>query len=196
MWLVSHSVTLLHLSTCPNLTVDLRLRKTRHYLYRKFKGKHHQLLIGVRNVHHPTFFISYPSSIHTLSTTDHKTHFQSFYSPSPEIKSKLFYIFDSDSFQIGIDNHSSYSISNNLEHFIAPLRPLHTQLLGTNSISAIKGRGTICWKIDDDNGCTHLITLPDDLYIPSSPISLLSLQRWAQVMKDHYPEKEGTWCAM
>ena len=32
-------------------------------------------------------------------------------------------------------------------------------------------------------------------YVPSSPMYLLSPQHWNQVMQDHVPDEEGTWCA-
>ena len=112
-----------------------------------------------------------------------------------QIASKLGYTFDSDSFKIGVDNHSSFSLSNCRDHFVGPITPLNANLLGINGVSAIKGRGTICWTIEDDDGVPHTITLHNALYVPSSPVCLLSPQHWAQVVNDHYPLQEGTWCA-
>jgi hypothetical protein len=53
--------------------------------------------------------------------------------------------------------------------------------------------GTICWKIQDDQGRTHVLTLPNSYYAPSSPYRLLSPQHWAQTAKDYSPSPRGTW---
>ena len=94
-----------------------------------------------------------------------------------------------------MDNHSSFTISNNVHHFVGKLRPYKAKLLGIGGISAIHGRGTIRWTFDDDDGYHHTIVIKDAIYVPSAPICLLSPQHWAQVAKDHSPLQDGTWCA-
>ena len=198
MWTVMQPVSIINLATCPNSTMPQRVRKHRKYVFPKFYGKHHRPLLGIRNSHRPQFFIGHPSVYHPPSTGDIvKMNFSSFssHSPPPVIKTENGFRFDSDSFRIGVDNQSSFSISNNLDDFITPPSPINAKLLGINGVSAILGRGTVRWHIDDDDGRTHPITLPNTLYVPSSPMCLLSPQHWAQVMKDHLPEAEGTWCA-
>jgi hypothetical protein len=72
-------------------------------------------------------------------------------------------IFDSDSFLIQINSGASQSISNDKSHFES-IKPLDTNdpagILGpTGEKSPIKGKGTIRWKIEDDNGMVHTIKL-------------------------------------
>ena len=103
--------------------------------------------------------------------------------------------FDSDSHQIGVDNYSSYSISNNLEHFTFPITPCHATLLGVNGRRKVPGTGTVCWLIDENFGVPSKVILHYTLYVPSSPICLLSPQHWAQCANYQFPTSEGTWCA-
>jgi hypothetical protein len=55
--------------------------------------------------------------------------------------------------------------------------------------------GTVSWDILDDHGARHTILLPNTYYVPHSPHRLLSPQHWAQVAKDDFPHKDGTWSA-
>mmetsp|Transcript_19728 Transcript_19728/g.29954 ORF Transcript_19728/g.29954 Transcript_19728/m.29954 type:complete len:154 (-) Transcript_19728:206-667(-) len=41
-------------------------------------------------------------------------------------------------------------------------------------------RGTVQWKIDDDDGQQHNITIPNTFYLPTVPLKLLSPQHWSQ----------------
>ena len=102
--------------------------------------------------------------------------------------------FDSDSHQIGVDNHSSYSISNNLKHFTSPITPFNVMLLGVNGKSKVPGTRTICWMIDDDFGVQSKIVFQNILYVPASPICLPFPQHWDQCDNEHFPTSEGTWC--
>ena len=183
MWDVIPSVSIINLSTCPNPTRPLHVRKTRRYVFPKFQGKHHRPLVSIRHSPKLQFFISHPAVYHPpRPKEDIQLDFTSFSStaPIPVIKTDNTYRFDSDSFRIGVDNQSSYSISNNLDDFITPPLPMKAKLLGINGVSPIMGRGTVRWHIDDDDGLTHPITLPNTLYVPSSPMCLLSPQHWAQ----------------
>ena len=96
-------------------------------------------------------------------------------------------------YTIGIDNHTSYSISNNLEHFTFPITPSNSMLLGVNGKSKVPGTGTVRWLIDDDFGVQSKIILQNKLYVPTSPICLLSPQHWAQCFNGHFPTSEGKW---
>jgi len=108
-------------------------------------------------------------------------------------------IFDSDSFLIQVDNGASRSISNDRSHFesIEPLdKDDPTIVLGpTGEESPIKGKGTIKWKIEDDDGVVHTIKLKNSLYVPNFTNCLLCTQHWSQVTNDHFPQREGTWQA-
>ena len=89
-------------------------------------------------------------------------------------------IFDSDSFLIQIDSGASRSISNKREHFES-IEPLNVNKLNricgpTGEESPIKGKGTLNWKIEDDDGVVHTIKLKDSLYVPNFTNCLLCTQ--------------------
>jgi hypothetical protein len=70
-------------------------------------------------------------------------------------------IFDSDSFLIQVDSGASCSISNCKAHFkllklIDPKDPHNIYGL-TGEESHIKGKGTLKWKIEDDDSDVHTI---------------------------------------
>ena len=44
-----------------------------------------------------------------------------------------------------------------------------------------QGTGIFCFNIEDDSGFRHHIELPNSLYIPGLPQTLLCPQHWAQV---------------
>ena len=103
--------------------------------------------------------------------------------------------FDSDSYLIGIDNHSSKSISNKQSDFVGSIRPCNGVLNGIGGRLKIKGKGTIRWSILDDDGHKHSIKIHDCLYVPDAAIRLLSPQQWSQQSSDHFAIANGTWCA-
>jgi hypothetical protein len=105
--------------------------------------------------------------------------------------------FDSDSFIIGIDNHASRSISNNIDHFTTALRsPKNAFIQGVGGeLLTVKGEGTLVWHIEDDEGRAHRITIKDSLFVPKAPICLLLPQHWAQSVDNIHPKPHGTWCA-
>jgi len=59
-----------------------------------------------------------------------------------------------------------------------------------------KGIGTVKFKLEDDSGKKHTVKIPNTLFVPDMPISLLCPQHWSQQTKDHYPVRNGTWCAI
>ena len=64
-----------------------------------------------------------------------------------------------------------------------------------NKKVAVSVVGTIKWDFEDKNGTAHSFLIPGSLCIPSDPAKLFSPQHWAQEQKDHYPARDGTWCA-
>ena len=103
--------------------------------------------------------------------------------------------FDPDSFDIGIDNRTSRTISHCIQDFDGPVRATNYRIRGftglaTGQIMIV----TIVWRILDDNGCEHTIRLPNSLYVPEGGVRLLSPQHWAQVARDHRPLPRGTRC--
>ena len=55
-------------------------------------------------------------------------------------------------------------------------------------------RGTVKWKIEDDDNMVHTFTIPNTYYIANAPTRILSPQHFAQQMQDHKPHAEGTGC--
>ena len=92
--------------------------------------------------------------------------------------------FDTDSYLIGIDNHSSVSISNSEKDFIARPRPCIAKIksFGGGTMKA-SGIGSVAWNITDDQGHTHRIIIHDVLYVPQAQVRLLCPQQWSQQVK-------------
>jgi len=77
--------------------------------------------------------------------------------------------FDSDSFKILIDNCASTSITNSMGDFISKPRAATKSIQGISGDTEAPLVGTIAWKIEDDNGRVHTITLPNTYYAPNAP---------------------------
>jgi hypothetical protein len=65
---------------------------------------------------------------------------------------------------------------------------------GINDRLKIMGKGIFKFKIEDDNGRTHKIKIPNSLYLPGLKRCLLSPQHWVQEAGDEHPLQDGTWC--
>jgi hypothetical protein len=96
-------------------------------------------------------------------------------------------LFDSNSFLIQVDSGASCSISNCKAHFetLEPIDPKGSHKISgpTGEESPIKAKGTLKWKIeDDDDGAVHMIRLKDSLYVPATLESIhkrpLSAMKW------------------
>jgi hypothetical protein len=98
--------------------------------------------------------------------------------------------FDSDSYQIMVDNGASYSITNNIDDFIKPPDEKGAKIKGFDGSITRALVGTVRWKIMDDKGKVHNITLPRTSYVPNAETRLLSPQHWAQTSDN----KRGTFC--
>jgi len=98
--------------------------------------------------------------------------------------------FDTDSYDILVDNCCSKSITNCLGDFITPPRSSRMIIKGFNGATATTKVGTVQWKLQDDTGKVHTITLPETYYSESVETRLLSPQHWAQVAR----QGKGTKC--
>ena len=104
-------------------------------------------------------------------------------------------VFDTDSFNLVVDNCASASITNDLRDYISPPSKSRTRIVGVTGVSSSTMVGTVKWVIEDDSGRAHSIILPNTYYAKEAPYKLLSPQHWSQVAEDHRPERNGTWCA-
>jgi hypothetical protein len=97
--------------------------------------------------------------------------------------------FDSDSYPIGVDNHASRCMAN-APHLFEDLHLNEDkgQVDGINSGLDIAEQGTFKFSITDDDGKSHLIKIPNSLYVAKLRMCLLSPQHWAQEAGD-----EQTW---
>jgi hypothetical protein len=76
---------------------------------------------------------------------------------------------------------------------LALIAMLHVASQIGNELLKVKGEGTLEWPIEDDLGRIHKIQIKNALYVPRSPICLLSPQHWGQQANDEFPNKRGTW---
>jgi hypothetical protein len=80
-------------------------------------------------------------------------------------------------------------------HFFKDLRLSNKgEVEGINNGLKIMGKGTFKFKIEDDNGRTHKIKIPNSLYLPGLKRCLLLPQHWAQEAGEEHPLPDGTWC--
>ena len=98
--------------------------------------------------------------------------------------------FDSDSYDIFVDNCCSKSITNCLDDFLEPPRPSNLLIKGFNGATATTKVGTVQWPLQDDEGRVHKITLPHTYYSKHAEHRLLSPQHWAQIAN----QGRGTRC--
>jgi hypothetical protein len=93
--------------------------------------------------------------------------------------------FDSDSIQIGVNNHVSRCMVND-PHLLenAYLTSNIGQGDGISNGLDIQGEGTLKFSIEDDKGKVYTIRIPNSLYLPDLRRCLLSPQHWAQEAGD------------
>jgi hypothetical protein len=103
--------------------------------------------------------------------------------------------FDSDSYDIMVDNCCSYSITNSLADYITAPTMAHVQVRGyADATSNANKVGTVKWRIEDDAGKVHDLLLPGTYYSPKAEHRMLSPQHWCQKANDHKPNRNGTLC--
>jgi hypothetical protein len=93
--------------------------------------------------------------------------------------------FDSDSFSIGIDNHASRCMAN-APHLFEDLQLTDNagEVKGIGDGTAIEGKRTFKFSLEEDQEKIHTIKIPNSLYLPGLKQCLLSPQHWAQEAGD------------
>ena len=98
--------------------------------------------------------------------------------------------FDTDSSTIICDNSANAHICNDKTMFISP--PCRTDQHYAATIGGAKnsatGMGTTRWRWKDDGGKQHMIDVVNVLYLPQSPLNILSITSLA----DHFNYDDGT----
>ena len=92
-------------------------------------------------------------------------------------------------FCIGIDSFTSAYISPIREKFISYTEERGYECKVIASGLNIAGRGTLNFKIEDDNERTHDISVLDAVHIPDLTFFLLSPHHWAHNSTDRTTEK-------
>ena len=100
--------------------------------------------------------------------------------------------FDTDSFKVGIDTCTSATMFGNKDLF----EDLVFKDLGEFNEGGelnIADIETLAIKMENDNGQTHLVQIPNSLYVPNLQMTLLCPQHWAQQDRTSCPwSPEGT----
>ena len=82
--------------------------------------------------------------------------------------------FNTDSKSLGIDNHASKCMSNDEKDFITAITPLaNMRFIGAGGFLKFIDKGTVRWKIEDDEGKYYDIIIKNALYIPGLSSCLL-----------------------
>jgi hypothetical protein len=104
--------------------------------------------------------------------------------------------FDTDSFKIGIDTLCSVTMSGSKDCFKDLRLSEGATISGIAGGLVSQGQGTFCFQLDDDDGVRHSIHLPNNLYVPGLPKTLLCPQQWAQHDHDDgtYIKNTATGC--
>ena len=100
--------------------------------------------------------------------------------------------FDTDAYDIGIDNRCSGCISHKIEDFVGPMIDSKKSIKGFGGSRTTNVKtGTIKWSWLDDNGKSHDFKIPNSLYVPSGSVRLLSPQHWAMEINGKNRKKIG-----
>jgi len=87
---------------------------------------------------------------------------------------------EKESYPIAIDSCCSVSIAKSKQDFIGTLQKCNVTIQGFNGTTKIKHKGTWKFRLEDQNGTTHVILIPNTLLAPEAPYHLLSPQHWGQ----------------
>ena len=77
------------------------------------------------------------------------------------------------------------------DHFITYKASEGQECKGISAGLKIEGRGTLKFRIDDENGITHTINVPNYFHIPDLPMVLVYPKNWAQQMSDGTKSASG-----
>ena len=111
----------------------------------------------------------------------------------PNDEDKRIMHFGTDSYLIGVDNRTSYSMTPSITDYVTPLDPVDGVFVrGIGGFVKVQGKGSVLWKITDDDGISHDVIIPGTLYVKELDHRLLSPQHWSQTSNDSYPMKRGT----
>lgn len=101
--------------------------------------------------------------------------------------------FDSDSALVGTDNRASACISDTENDFVpGTLVPCNRVVKGFGGSKMCEVmKGTLRWKIADNDGMVHAFLIPGSHCIPDGNVRLFCPQHWAKTRNDHHPKRHG-----
>jgi hypothetical protein len=92
---------------------------------------------------------------------------------------------DTDSYTAAIDTCTSESICKHQECFVGDIKACkNVYVQGVGGKIKASGYGSIKMRISDDDGKVSDLLIHNVIYLPESPINLISPQRWSQGSKD------------
>jgi hypothetical protein len=92
--------------------------------------------------------------------------------------------FDTHSYPIRLDTHSSYSSTPFKSDFVGEMVPIKAHVTGAgNHRTEVQYSGTVQWFWDDDDGHRTVHVIPDTLYMPSNTERILAIHHWSQARK-------------
>jgi hypothetical protein len=93
--------------------------------------------------------------------------------------------FDSDSKPIAIDNCSSRCLTNSVQDFLpGTVRKCNVAVSGVGGLIKCQTKDTVSWTIEDDQGRSHDVLVPDTPMCDALPKRLFSPQHWAQEIEN------------
>jgi hypothetical protein len=85
-------------------------------------------------------------------------------------------------------------MTNNESDFVGPTEQVKVKIKGLSGAALCTVRGTVCWKILDDEGRLHEFTIANTYLVQQLPMRLLSPQHLAQIFLPKEKTKDGTYC--
>jgi hypothetical protein len=87
---------------------------------------------------------------------------------------------DTDSYTAAIDTCTSESICKHKECFVGDIKPCkNVYVQGVGGSIKASGYGSVKMRIEDDKGKAFDLLIHNVIYLPESPINLISPQRWS-----------------
>jgi len=156
--------------------INLKKRKGRNKYY--FKNHKRQ---GIGNIKPKKHYKTKATKVQAMNTIVYRTSTN---------KKNVKEHWEQETYPIAIDSCCSLSIAKKKQDFIGKLQQCNVSIQGFNGSTKIKHKGTWKFRLEDNNGTTHDILIPNTLLAPEAPYHLLSPQHWGQQSKD----PEGTYC--
>ena len=100
--------------------------------------------------------------------------------------------FDAGSVPLLVDNGTLAWIINTKSYFIDSPKPVRNKVNGISGDTIAKLKGTVKWKLEDDNRKIHIFILKKTYWTPGASTQVLSPQHMVQQAEHNYPKVAGT----